>query len=227
MSGEGGKSGARTYRKRRRAEQERRTRERITEAAVRLHGTVGPARTTVSGVAKEAGVQRATVYRHFPDEVSLFAACSAQYWATNPMPDPGAWSSISDPEARLRHALGEMYAFFRHTEGMLEKTSRDAPLVEAMARPVAEFRGYLNAAAAAIIAGRPERGKARRRVQAVVGHAVSFPTWQSLVRQQGLKDTEAVAVMAALVESAGGARPAEGHEHDAPPAHLDGRSPGI
>ena len=210
MSGEHGKTGARRYRKRRRAEQEQRTHERITEAAVRLHGTLGPARTTVSGVAKEAGVQRATVYRHFPDEVSLFAACTAHYWATNPMPDPAAWSSISDSEARLRHALGEMYAFFRRTEGMLEKTSRDAPLVEAMARPVAEFRDYLNAAAAAIIAGRPERGEARRRVQAAVGHAVSFPTWQSLVRLQGLEDAEAVAMMAAMVESAGAMRPAKG-----------------
>src|SRR5919106_3945520 len=110
------------------------------------------------------------------------------------MPDPGAWSSISGSEARLRHALGEIYPFFRRTEGMLEKTSRDAPLVEAMARPVAAFRGYLDAVAAAIIAGRPERGEARRRVQAAVGHAISFPTWQSLVRQQGLEDAEAVAV---------------------------------
>lgn len=209
MANEHGEIVARKYRKRRRAEQERRTRERITEAAVRLHGSLGPARTTVSGVAREAGVQRATVYRHFPDELSLFAACSAHYWATNPMPDSGAWSAISDPEARLRHALGEMYAFFRRNEGMLEKTSRDAPLVEAMARPAAAFRGYLNAAAAAILAGRPERGRARRRVEAAVGHAISFPTWQSLVRHQGLDNAEAVAVMAALVESAGGARPAK------------------
>lgn len=209
MASEHGKAGGRKYRKRRRAEQERRTRERITEAAVRLHGSVGPAWTTISGVANEAGVQRATVYRHFPDEASLFAACSAHYWATNPMPDPGAWSSISDPEARLRRALSEMYAFFRRCEGMLEKTSRDAPLVEAMARPVAEFRGYLDAAAAAIIAGRPERGEERRRLHAAIGHAVAFPTWQSLVRQQGIDDTEAVAMMAALVESAAGARPPE------------------
>src|SRR5215218_6552962 len=104
MPNERRNTGARRYRKRRRAEQERRTRERITEAAVRLHGTVGPARTTVSGVAKEAGVQRATVYRHFPDEESLFAACSAHYWASNPMPNPDAWSSISEPGARLRQA---------------------------------------------------------------------------------------------------------------------------
>ena len=207
MANERSAAGTRKYTKRRRAEQERRTRERITEAAVRLHGSVGPARTTVSGVAREAGVQRATVYRHFPDEESLFAACSAHYWAANPMPDPGAWSSIADPGERLRLGLGEIYDLYRRTEGMLEKTSRDAGRVKAMERPAAAFRAYLSAAAAAMIAGRPERGKARRRVQAAVGHAVTFPTWQSLVRQQGLEDAEAVAVMAALVESAGGARP--------------------
>lgn len=208
MANEHSETGTRRYRKRRRAEQEQRTRERITAATVKLHGTIGPARTTVSGVAREAGVQRATVYRHFPDEASLFEACTAHYWAAHPMPDLETWASLSDPGARLRHALGEMYAFFRRVERMLERTSRDAPLVEAMAAPVAAFRGYLGAAAAAIVAGRPERGDARRRVQAAAGHAISFPTWQSLVRQQGLDDAEAVAVMAALVESAGRARPA-------------------
>ena len=174
---------------------------------MRLHGSVGPARTTVSGVAKEAGVQRATVYRHFPDEASLFAACTAHYWAMHPRPEPDAWSGISDPGVRLRQALAELYAFYRRTEGMLEKSSRDAPVVEAMAEPVQAFRAYLATATAAIVAGRPERGAARRRVQAAAGHAVSFPTWQSLVRQQGLDDSEAVAVMAALVETAGRARP--------------------
>ena len=206
MSNEPHQPEVRQYRKARRAEQELLTRRRITEAAVRLHGSVGPARTTVSGVAKEANVQRATVYRHFPDEQSLFAACSAHYWAINPMPEPSAWSAIADPVARLRRALGELYEFFSRTEGMLEKTSRDAHLVEAMAKPVAEFGGYLAAATAVIIAGRPERGRARLRVRAAVGHAISFPTWQSLVRGQGLEQAEAVTMMAALVESAGGAR---------------------
>jgi AcrR family transcriptional regulator len=207
MASERTKARARRYTKRRRAEQEQRTRERITEATVKLHGSVGPARTTVAGVAREAGVQRATVYRHFPDEESLFAACTAHYWAANPLPDLEAWSSIDDPATRVRHALTEMYSFFRRTEGMLEKTSRDAPLVAAMEKPVAAFQGYLSAAVDAIVRGRPERGDARRRVRAVVGHALSFPTWQSLVRQQGLDDAEAVAAMAALVDSAGAARP--------------------
>jgi AcrR family transcriptional regulator len=198
---------SRTYRKRRRAEQEERTRERITEATVKLHGTVGPAQTTVSAVAREAGVQRATVYRHFPDEEALFEACTAHYWAANPLPNPQDWSSITDPAERLRHALDEMYAFYRRVEGMLEKTSRDAGRMEAMARPVAAFRAYLDAVTGALIAGRAKRGGARRRVRAAIGHAVSFATWQSLVRQQGLEDDEAVTVMAAMIECSGAARP--------------------
>jgi AcrR family transcriptional regulator len=197
---------ARRYNKRRRAEQEQQTRQRITEAAVKLHGSVGPAKTTVSGVAKEAGVQRATVYRHFPDEESLFAACSSHYWATHPLPDPGSWSAISDPGERLRTALGEIYALYAETHEMLEKTTRDAPLVPAMAAASGAFLAYVEAVVDAIVAGRPERGNARRRVRAAVGHAVAFATWQSLVGRQEVSEPEAVALMAALVEAAGSVR---------------------
>jgi AcrR family transcriptional regulator len=196
----------RRYRKRRRAELERHTRERITEAAVRLHGSIGPARTTVSAVAREAGVQRGTVYRHFPTEESLFAACSAHYFASQPRPQPESWASIGDPGSRLRHALGDLYRWYRSTEQMLERTGRDAPLVEAMADTVEAFLAYLGAVAEAILRGRRERGAARRRVAAAVGHAVAFSTWQSLTRDQGLEDDEAVALMAAMVEAAGRAR---------------------
>ena len=207
MSSETSTAGSRAYRKRRRAELERRTRERITEAAVKLHGTVGPARTTVSGIAAEAGVQRATVYRHFPDEASLFKACSAHYWAGHPPPDPAQWVAMTDPGARLRRALADLYALYADTEPMLERTGRDAPLVDAMAEPVAAFLGYLNAVSEILLRGRRERGAARRRVQAALGHALVFPTWQSLTRNQGLTNDEAVAVMAAMVEAAGQARP--------------------
>lgn len=207
MANESLETASRTYRKRRRAEQERETRARITEAAVKLHGTVGPAQTTVSAVAREAGVQRATVYRHFPDEASLFAACSARYWQANPLPDLAEWSAISDPAVRLRAALGELYALFGRTEEMLEKTSRDAPLVPAMSAASGAFLAYLEAAVDAIVAGRPERGRARRRVRAAVGHAIAFTTWQSLVRRQGLSDAEAGALMAETVGAAGAVRP--------------------
>jgi AcrR family transcriptional regulator len=201
------KTSQRPYRKRLRAEREEKTRERITQAAVKLHGSVGPARTTVSGVAREAGVQRATVYRHFPTEESLFDACTAHYWARHPLPDPASWAAIRDPGTRLRHALREMYAFFDEVEPMLENTARDAARVPAMATARERFLGYLDAVIDAIAAGRHERGAARRRMHAALGHAVSFPTWQSLVRSQGLDEGEAVAVMAAMVEAAGSARP--------------------
>src|SRR5688500_7042467 len=174
MANESTKAKERTYRKRVRAEQEEATRERITEAAVKLHGSIGPARTTVSGVAREAGVQRATVYRHFPDEESLFAACSAHFWATHPMPSPEEWSTIADPASRLRQALGELYELYGRTEAMLEKTGRDADRVEAMAKPVAAFRAYLGTVVDTLISGRPERGRPRARVRAAIGHAVAF-----------------------------------------------------
>ena len=184
----------RPYTKTRRAELEQQTRERITEAAVELHGSLGPARTTVSAIAQRADVQRATVYRHFPDEDSLFAACSAHWRAQNEPPDLAAWAAIRDPAARLAVALAELYAWYAGTERMLELLIRDLPVVPAVQ---SQFRlpGYLDAAADVLLAGRPERGAARRRARAALGHAVAFETWLSLVRQQGLTSAEAIRLM--------------------------------
>jgi AcrR family transcriptional regulator len=184
----------RPYTKTRRAELEQQTRERITEAAVELHGSVGPARTTVSAIAQRADVQRATVYRHFPDEDSLFAACSAYWRAQNEPPDLAAWAAIPDPAARLAVALAELYAWYGRTERMLGLLIRDLPVVPAVQ---SQFRlpGYLDAAADVLLAGRQERGAARRRARAALGHAVAFETWLSLVRQQGLTDAEAIRLM--------------------------------
>jgi AcrR family transcriptional regulator len=207
MASETENARSRTYRKRVRAEQEEATRERITEAAVRLHGSIGPARTTVSGVAQEAGVQRATVYRHFPDEASLFAACSAHYWSSHPLPDVESWKAIRDHGERLRKGLAEFYAFYEQNEAMLEKTGQDSHLVPAMAGPRAAFFAFLDHAKSILMTGRSERGAARKRTAAALGHALLFPTWQSLRRLQGLSNAEAVAVVVAMVEGAGSSRP--------------------
>ena len=192
----------RPYRKRRRAQLEERTRRRITEAAVHLHGTVGPARTTISAVAKEAGVQRATVYRHFPTEAELFQACSSHWLAANPPPDPASWADVAEPEERVRRALADLYGWYGSVADMLERTTRDAPLVPAMAGPMEGMTAALGALADQIVRGRPERGAARRRVRAAVGHATAFSTWRSLVREQGLGHDDAVALMAATVQAA-------------------------
>jgi AcrR family transcriptional regulator len=196
----------RKYTKRRRAKREDETRQRITEAAVELHGSVGPARTTISAVAERAGVQRATLYRYFPDEEALFAACSSHWAATNPLPDPAAWLASAEAGERLTQALTDLYAYYRRNHAMLENVSRDRPLVAAMAKPASRMRAYFDGVVDALAAGRPERGHARRRVKAAIGHAVSFAAWRSLVREHGLEDAEAVAVMAAMVAAAGQAR---------------------
>ncbi len=135
----------RPYRMKRRAELEEQTRRRITESAVALHQELGPARTSISAVAERAGVRRSTVYRHFPDEASLFAACSSHWRADNPAPDPGAWAGIEDPAERTEAALRALYAFYGRTEEMYTSLLRDEPLVPVVQRLLRDFHGYLRA----------------------------------------------------------------------------------
>ena len=151
----------RPYRMRRRAELEAETRRRITESAVALHGTVGPARTSVSAIAEHAGVRRSTVYRHFPDEQALFAACSGHWRAANPTPALEGWAAIADPDARLATALAELYAYYGRTERMMENLMRDEHTVPVVRASFSRFHAYLDAATDTLVAGRPSRGRVR------------------------------------------------------------------
>ena len=186
----------RPYRKRRRAEAEEATRERIAAAAAELHEELGPARTSVSAVAERAGVQRGTVYRHFPDEDALFQACSAHWNARNVPPDPTPWSAIADPDRRLRAGLLEIYAWYHQVEPMMEKLVRDAPLVPAVAHQMATIATpYFEFVAGVLLEGR----SGRKRTRAAIGHALAFETWRSLERTQGLSRKQATELMAELV----------------------------
>ncbi|HEU4658441.1 MAG TPA: helix-turn-helix domain-containing protein [Capillimicrobium sp.] len=189
----------RPYRKQQRAHLEAQTRLRITQAAMELHGSVGPARTSISAIAERAGVRRSTVYRHFPDDDALFDACSAHWAAANPLPDLQAWAAVADPEQRLRVALAELYAFYGRTDQMLANLLRDEATTPALQRTFGAFRAYLDAARDVLLDGRAERAGA---VRAAVGHALAFPTWRSLVRDQGLADGDAVELMAGLAAAA-------------------------
>jgi AcrR family transcriptional regulator len=193
----------RPYRKKRRAELEAQTQLRITESAVALHGTLGPSRTSMSAIAEHAGVRRSTLYRHFPDEAAVFAACSAHWRAANPAPDLAAWAAIEDPDQRLRTGLEELYAYFRRTEGMMVNLYRDAPLMPTVERSFSRFREYLAGAQEMLMQGRRVRGGARPRVRAAIGHAVAFSTWRSLAREQDLDDGAAAELMCRLVAGAG------------------------
>jgi AcrR family transcriptional regulator len=192
----------RQYRMKRRAEQEAQTRRRITESAVELHGTLGPARTSMKAVAERAGVPRSTVYRHFPDEEALFGACSAHWAAENPPPDPSGWVRIADPDERLRTALGELYGYYRSAGGMIDKLLRDEASVPVVAAIFAPYHQYLELIAEMLMRRRGLRGKARGRTRAAIGHALSFRTWQQLTDAGGLDDGEAAELMRRLVAAA-------------------------
>jgi len=194
-------SESRTYKKRRRAESEAQTRLRITESAVHLHGTVGPARTSMSAVAEHAGVQRSTLYRHFPDEAALFEACSAHWIAANPRPDLEEWAAVADPDERLRLGLEQLYAYYERTAPMLENLLRDEPVHEVVRVRLQGLHAFGAAMAETLMAGRGLRGAARRRTRAAIGHAVAFSTWRSLVREQGLSRADAVELACGFVLS--------------------------
>lgn len=188
---------ARKYELKRRAERQEETRCRIVQAAVDLHGTIGPVRTTVSGIAERAGVQRHTFYRHFPDERSLALACSDLYMDQNPMPDPAPWRKIADPRLRVRRGLGEVYGFFERNEPMFTNIVRDAE-VDPLTREMAELRmgPQLAPIHEELAEALPGRGKKRL---AALGLALDFQTWRLLVRRASLSRRQAVDVMVDLL----------------------------
>src|SRR2546426_7562702 len=117
---------SRAYTLKRRAERQDETRQRIVDAAIELHQTIGPNATTISEIAERAGVGRVTIYRHFPDELTLARACSGQYLERNPPPDPERWRAIADAEERLRTALRETSAYHRAPRKMFSHVLADA-----------------------------------------------------------------------------------------------------
>ena len=177
---------------------EKPTRERILDAVVELHEEVGPADTTISAIAERAGVQRLTVYRHFPDERELIRGCSAHWSEQHPPPDPADWAGIQDSRERLTTALQALYAYFEAGEEMLIQVIRDEEKVPALQEVLAPFWSYLVEIAGGLSAGWGVGGETQRLVRAAVGHALRFGTWHSL-RREGLTNEEAVRLMTDLV----------------------------
>ena len=203
----------RTYRMTRRAESQEATRQRITESAVALHEELGPSRTSMAAVAEHAGVERSTLYRHFPDEAALFESCSAHWNAEHVRPDLERWLEIEDRDERLVEGLSELYGYYRGTGLMLDRLIRDEHLVPAVGERFGAFHGYLDRAREVLIAGRGLRGRRRATVDALLRAAVAFETWRALCREGGLDDREAAELMAAALQ---GTAASEGRMYPAP-----------
>jgi len=198
----------RKYQLRERAEQQRETRERIVDAAVALHEEIGPAATTVKALAERAGVQRLTVYRHFPDQDAILTACSEKWFAANPPPaidDTSRKHSPADVDqdefSSTRQMLGELYGYYGKTQGMWTSLYRDYGTVPALDAPMSQFEGYLDAAGKRLAAlWAPRRS---RQLRATISHAVSFSTWQSL-HDRGLGTAAMARLVATWIAAAAG-----------------------
>ncbi|WP_421876169.1 TetR/AcrR family transcriptional regulator [Pacificispira sp.] len=177
-------AGQRKYVQDKRAEAKARTREKIVQAAMYLHRTIGPRGTTISAIAERAGVQRLTVYRHFPDENAIFQACTSRWTDDHPMPDPAAWQDIDPGPPRIRAALSKLYAYYDRSEQMLAAAARDEPDVPAIQEPMTRGRAAIADMADGLLEGwQPRPGDAE-----TLHHAAKFRTWQSL-NEDGLDDT--------------------------------------
>jgi AcrR family transcriptional regulator len=193
------------YKLRKRAEREEETRLRIVRATVELHETIGPALTTRSAIAERAGVSRPTVYRHFPDELSLGKACSSLDLSENPLPDPGVWEEIADPERRLSEALTELYAYFRRREGLLANILRDQemphleddPDIREIMRPIVEHWEQMHRALA--IGWETPNSHSEALLLSAIGLALDFQSWRTMVRKQGMTDEQVVELMVRMV----------------------------
>ncbi|HLT44990.1 MAG TPA: helix-turn-helix domain-containing protein [Luteimonas sp.] len=183
----------RPYRMRRRAEAQDQTRRRILEAVMQLHEEVGPKATSISAIAERAGVQRLTVYRHFPDDDALIQACSGEWIQRNPPPDPGRWQALADPPKQVRTALAEFYRYYRRTARMWSAVHRDAADVPALGEPMGGYAAVLDAVAGEL-AGPFSGRRAKAQARATLRHALEFPTWDALERQ-GLGDAAKVALV--------------------------------
>lgn len=189
---------ARRYELKRRAVLRNETRQRIVDATIELHRTIGAAQTSISEIAKRAGVGRVTVYRHFPDEETLFMACSGHYFSQHPFPDIERWGRIPDPSDRLRNGLRESYAWHRENAEMISMAlaeARDLPMM-------APYHAFWDRAAETLAAAWRLRGRRRSNLKAAIALALSFETHRTLTKGQHLTDEQAIELMTRLVECA-------------------------
>ena len=184
----------------RRAQKQADTRRRIVEASMHLHEEIGPRATTISAIAERAGVQRLTVYNHFPDETSVFQACTSHWLSLNPPPEPADWGGINDPMARFRAAISALYAYFSGTRKMWTAAFRDVDDVPALQAPMSDVSSYMAGIASDLVAAFGTASE-QPKLAPTIRHCLHFLTWSDL-EEQSLSDTEKLDLVCSWVDGA-------------------------
>lgn len=196
----------RRYNLKARAERQAETRRRIVAATASLHEEVGPARTTVAEIARRAGVQRLTVYNHFPELTDLLAACQGHFLDGHPPPDVVPRERDDVTLEGLENALRGLYTWFRANQAMERNVQRDRDLVpqlDALMRTNAD--PLFDRAASVYAEALAPNVKRRRAVRLMVRVAMEFRTWL-MAAESGLRDVEIARLFAAAVGCAGAGR---------------------
>lgn len=181
----------RKYKKTKRAEQQEQTRERIVEATVALHEELGPANTSIKAIAERAGVQRLTVYRYFPDDLSIFQACTSHWLSFNPPPDAADWQDMANAKEKTATALLAFFKYYRGTETMWTGAYRDVEDIAALREVLQGFEGYIDQVRDSLLAPWKLKGKSKQQLSITLRHCLRFTSWQSLKREK-LNDKQIV-----------------------------------
>jgi AcrR family transcriptional regulator len=194
----------RPYTLKQRAESQEATRQKIVAAAVELHEELGPRATTISAIAERAGVQRLTLYRHFPTEADIFKACSSHWFELHPPPDVALWAGTKMPIERTRIALAAFYAYYSRTRGMWTRVHADALDLAGVQAPLDDYAEYLKTVAHDLAAAFGA-GRATPRLELTLQHSLAFATWADL-EAGGANNLEKVSLAAAWIDGVLGSR---------------------
>ena len=170
----------RKYQQKRRADKAEETRNKIVEAAVKLHEELGPAHTSIKAIAEQAGVQRLTVYRHFPDEASLFRACTSHWLELHPPPAFSDWAEYDNPVDLTSRAIGDFYRYYRNTERMWTVAYRDVEEVDALHEPMAAVEAYVDQIRDELLSAWKVKTEDKKNLSMTLRHCLRFSTWRSL-----------------------------------------------
>jgi AcrR family transcriptional regulator len=148
-------------------------------------------------LADRAGVQRHTLYAHFPDERSLYMACSGLVEERDPLPDAAPWRGIADRREHLTTGLRAVYDWYGRNAALLACVLRDAEH-HALTREISTIRFAPHMADYREVLG----AKLSVKQRAMLHLALSFFTWRTLVRDGGLTQGAAIAAMVQAVDGA-------------------------